>query len=92
MLIIPKAISSSSTARRTRTITAILYLGEIIPSPYSRCSKEGLVYIALADPSSRQPSFYLEYTKANIYSSYNVYFISNTKYTRPITLNSHLVP
>jgi len=57
-------------------------------SPYSRYAKEGLVYIMLASPLSWQPSFYLEYTKANIYLSYDVYSISNAKYTYPITFNS----
>ena len=61
-------------------------------SPYSYCTKEGLVYIALASLSLRQPSSYLEYTKANIRSFYNVRSVSNAKYTRPITLNSYLVP
>jgi len=51
LLIIPKAISSSLTAYRARTIAAILSLSKIIPSPYSRCLKEGLVYIALVNPS-----------------------------------------
>ena len=59
-----------------------------MPSPCSRYAKEGLVYIALASPLSRQPSLYLKCTKANIYLSYNIRFIFNAKYTRPITLNS----
>ena len=64
----PKAISLSLTIRRARTIATILSLGEIILSPCSRYTKEGLVYIALASPLSWQPSLYLEYTKANIHS------------------------
>ena len=84
----PKAISSSLTLRRARTVASILSLGKIMPSPCSRCVKKGLVYIALASPLSRQPSSYLEYTKANICLFYNVYSIFNAKYTRPITLNS----
>ena len=48
----PKAISSSSIARRSRTITAILSLSKIIPSPYSRYAKKGLVYITLTSPLS----------------------------------------
>jgi len=47
----PKAISSSLTARRARTVAAILSLSEIMPSPCSYYLKEGLVYIALANPS-----------------------------------------
>jgi len=59
-----------------------------MPSLCSRCAKEGLVCVTLASPLSRQPSFYLECTKANIYSSCDVRSISNAKYARPITLNS----
>jgi len=47
----PKAISFSSTARRIRTIATILSFSKIIPSPYSYYLKEGLVYIALVNPS-----------------------------------------
>jgi len=43
----PKASSSSSIARRSYTVAAILSLGKIMPSPYSRYIKEGLVYVAL---------------------------------------------
>jgi len=57
-------------------------------SLYSCCAKEGLVCVTLASPLSRQPFFCLEYTKANICSFYDVRFISNAKYARPITLNS----
>jgi hypothetical protein len=59
-----------------------------MPSLYSRYAKEGLVYIALASPLSRQPSLYLECTKLNIRSSYNIRSSSNIKYAYPITLNS----
>ena len=48
----PKVTSLSSTARRAYTIAAILLLGKIIPSPYSRYAKEGLVYITLVSPLS----------------------------------------
>jgi len=48
----PKAISSSLTLRRARTVASILSLGKIMPSPCSRCVKKGLVYIALASPLS----------------------------------------
>jgi len=60
-----------------------------MPSLYSYYAKEGLVYITLASPLSRQPSSYLECTKANICSSCDVRSISNAKYTCPITLNSY---
>jgi hypothetical protein len=46
----PKASSSLHAQRYTRTITTILLLGEIIPSPCSRYAKEGLVYVTLASP------------------------------------------
>jgi len=59
-----------------------------MPSPYSYYAKKRLVYITLVSPLSWQPSSYLECTKVNIYLSYNVYFISNAKYTRPITFNN----
>jgi len=88
----PKAISSSLTACRACTVATILSLSKIIPSLYSCYLKEGLVYVALANPFLRQPSSCLEYTKANIYLSCDVRSTFNTKYTRPITLNSRLVP
>jgi len=80
---------SSSIAHRSYTVAIILSLGRIMLSLYSRYAKKGLVYITLASPLSRQPSSYLECTKANIYSSYNIRSIFNAKYTRPITLNSY---
>jgi len=88
LLIIPKASSSLYAQCYTRTIAAILSLSKIILSLYSRYIRKGLVYIALASPLSRQLSSYLEYTKANIRFSYDVYFTFNAKYTHPITLNS----
>jgi len=88
----PKVTSLSSIARCAYTIAVVLSLGEIMPSLCSRCAKEGLVYIALVSPSSWQPSSYLEYTKVNICLSCDVCSVFNTKYTRPITLNSLRVP
>jgi len=89
---VSKPLASSSIARWSCTVAAILFLSEIILSLYSYCAKEGLVYVALASTLSRQPSSYLECTKANIRLSYNVRSIFNAKYARPITLNSLLVP
>jgi len=63
-----------------------------MPFLCSRCAKEGLVYIMLASPSTQQPFSYSECTKANIQLFYNICSASNTKYTRPITLNSLQVP
>jgi len=59
-----------------------------MPSPYSYYTKEGLVYIALVSPTTQQPFFYLECTKANICLFCDVRSISNAKYARPMTLNS----
>ena len=88
----PKASSSSSIDRCARTASSILSLGKIMPSLYSHYAKAGLVYIALASPSSRQPSSCLECTKVNVRSSCDVRSVSNAKYTRPITFNSLRVP
>ena len=78
-------IRSSASKRRTRVVSTILSLSKIISS-YSRCSKKKLVYVTIASPSSRQPSSYTKYTKANIRSSYNVRSVSNAKYTRRLYL------
>ena len=78
-------IRSSTSKRRTRVISKILSLGKVILI-YSRYSKKKLVCVTIASPSSRQPSSYAKYIKANMRSSYNVRFISNTKYTRPLHL------
>jgi len=49
---VSKPLASSSIARQSYTIAAILSLSEIMPSLYSCCIKEGLVYVVLASPSS----------------------------------------
>ena len=69
----------SSTVYRAYIVAVILSLGEVILL-CSHCVKKGLVYITIAAPSSRQPSFYSKCTSANIQSSYNVYSVSNVKY------------
>ena len=46
---------------------------------YSRYIEKGLVYIIIIAPLGRQPSFYTKYTKLNIYLSYNICSVSNTK-------------
>src|SRR5271170_1408252 len=74
-----------------RLSTMILSLSEIIPS-YSRYTKKGLIYVTIAAPSGYQPSSYTEYIKANVRLSYDVRSISNTKYTRYLTLRNLLVP
>ena len=72
-------IRSSASNYYTRVVLTILSLGKVI-STYSYCAKKKLVYVIIASPSSRQPSSYTKYIKANIRSSYNVCSISNTKY------------
>jgi hypothetical protein len=57
-------------------------------SLYSCYTKEGLVYVALASPLSWQPSLYLECTKLNVRSSYNIRSSSNIKYIYPITFSN----
>ena len=60
-------------------ITLILSISNIMPS----CSyyiKKGLVYIMIIALFSHQPLSYTKCIKANIYLSYNIYSISNTKY------------
>ena len=82
---------SIASVCRTILITLILLVGEVMPS-CSRYIKKGLVYIIIAAPSSHQPFFYAKYIKANMCLSYNVCYISNAKYKRPITLYNLLVP
>ena len=72
-------IRSLVSKRRAHTVAVILLLGEIIPS-YSHCKEKKLVYIIIIAPSSRQPFFYIKCTKLNIYLSYNIKSVSNTKY------------
>ena len=69
----------SSTIRRTYIVTVILSLGEVILL-YSCCVEKGLIYVAIAAPFSRQPSFYSKCILVNIHLSYNIHSISNTKY------------
>ena len=72
-------IRSITLKRRTLLTASISLNGEVI-SLYSRCAKKGLVYIAITVLFSCQPSFYLEYTKANIYLLYDVRLVSINKY------------
>jgi hypothetical protein len=73
-------------AHRSKLVAVILLFSEIMPS-YSHYAEKGLVYITIIALSSRQPSFYSEYTKLNMRSSYNIHSISNAKY---ICLTVHL--
>ena len=74
----------SSTDRRACTATFILSLGEVMPT-CSRCADKKLVYIAIAAPSSRQPSSCFKCTSANMRSSCDVRSVSNAKYTSCIS-------
>ena len=68
------------TQRRARVIAIILLLSEVIPL-YSHYIKKGLVYIAIAALSSRQPSFYSGCTSANMRLSCDIRSVSNAKCT-----------
>ena len=57
--------------RRALLIFTITLLSIIMPF-YFYCVKKKLLYIAITTPSNRQPSFYIEYTKSNIYLFCNV--------------------
>ena len=70
---------------RNKLVLLILLLGKNMPS-YSCCSEKRLLYIIITASSGRQPSFYSECTKVNIYLSCNVRSIFNTKYTFLIRL------
>jgi hypothetical protein len=59
--------------------TSISLNSEII-SPCSHYMKKGLAYITITDLFSCQPSSYLKYTKANIYSLCNMRSVSLNKY------------
>jgi len=86
-LIIPKHPSLSQMQHYACTVAFILLSSEVMLL-CSCCAKEGLVYIAIAAPSSHQPSSCSECTSLNMRLSYNVYLVSNTKYiyTRFISL------
>jgi len=75
------------TQHYARMVALILSLSKVILL-YSYCAKEGLVYVTIAAPSSRQPSFYSKCTQLNIRLSYDVRSISNIEYiyTRLLSL------
>ena len=72
-------IRSLVSERRIYIITVILLLGKIMPI-YSHYTKKKLVYVIITALFSRQPFFYIKYTKSNIYLSCNVKSVSDTKY------------
>jgi len=59
---------------------AFILLSSEVILLYSRCLKKGLIYVAIAAPSSRQPSSCSKCTSINIQSSYDVRLVSNVKY------------
>ena len=60
-------------------VLLVLFISKIMPL-CSYCIKKNLVCIIIIAPFSRQPSFYLEYIKLNIYSFCNIRLVSNAKY------------
>ena len=66
------------TQRHAHIVVLILLFGEVILL-YFYCAKEGLIYIIIVAPFSRQPSFYFKCTQLNIHSFYNVWSISNAE-------------
>ena len=72
-------IRSSASKYCAYIVAVILSLSKIMPT-CSYCVLKGLVYIIIIAPLGRQPSFYAKYTKLNIYLSYNIRSVSNTKY------------
>ena len=74
-----------------RSLTFIYYillaisisLNSKIISPCSYYTKKKLVYITITALSSHQSSSYFKYTKANIYSSYNMRLVLINKYIFP---------
>jgi len=57
--------------RYTYIVAVILLLSKVILL-YSCCAENGLVYVAIVAPFSRQPFFYFKCTSLNMRSSYNV--------------------
>ena len=65
------SIKSIASKHRAYLIKIIVLLSKIIPSCSYRVKKK-LLYIAIAAPFSRQPSFYFKCTKLNIRLSYDI--------------------
>ena len=72
------AIRLTASEYYTLLASSIALNGEII-NPYSRYIKKGLVYIIIADLSSRQPSSCSKYTKLNTRALYNMHSVSFNK-------------
>jgi len=76
----PPQQSLPQAQRHARIVAVILSLSEVMPS-YSHCAKRGVICVAIAAPSSRQPSSCSKCTSANMQSSCNVRSVSDVKYT-----------
>ena len=72
-------IRSLASKCRACVVSVILLLGEIMPI-YSYCAEKKLVCIIIITPFGRQPSFYIKYTKSNIYLFCNVKSVLDAKY------------
>ena len=77
LFLIPLIKSSASIYYALLAVS--ISLNSEIMSPYSHYIKKGLVYIAIIDLSSCQPSFYLKYIKANAYFLYKMCSVSLNK-------------
>ena len=77
----------SSAFKRCTLLTISISLDKEIMSPYSYYIKKGLVYIAITDPFSYQPSFYAKCTKLKTCISCNVRSVLFNKYTFPAYLS-----
>jgi homoaconitase/3-isopropylmalate dehydratase large subunit len=73
-----KSLVSKHLAHYSKLVAVILSFSEIMPTYFCYIEK-GLIYIIITALFSWQPSSCSKCTKLNIYSSYNVYSISNTK-------------
>ena len=73
MSLIPsiRSLASKCSACRSKLVTAIFLLSEIMPA-CSRYAEKGLIYIIIIALSSRQPSLYTECTKLNMRALYNI--------------------
>ena len=70
-----------SIFKRYILLAVSISLNRELISPYSRYTKKGLVYIAIINPFSCQPFFYIKCTKLNTYILYNMRSVSLNKYT-----------
>ena len=90
LLLIP-FIRSTASRRHNKLILLILFINKVMPSCFYYI-KKGLLYIIIISPSNCQPSSYTKYTTTNIYSSYNIYLVSNTEYKRFIIYLNYYIP